>query len=1186
MKKLKYIANKIETLSLKNKIIIFGCLFVFSALWVTLRNPVYQDTTVYVFPIDDTGDGRIYYGIKNGYSKSLSFEIPQDSYYNHISGVKIDSLWVESSDGISDRKIIDIKDGINMYYLDGDILTLFPSGERFNIPAKNVRLLISKNGTSTNLYFSTLEYFYQKQLLNRDVAATFPFYIAYTANGSIAYDKSEIDKNLYDVSYERRQWFSDDYLDPVLEHHIAPNFRRSINFPYGYPNGEFSKKLILFSFLASLLLALFLFFVPFQLLKVFINNDSNKLLFIGLGIYLVLIFLLFRHSFYFAEDGQLMHVINLSYSAFFTHTYMMGEYIFYLIGYSSSVFLRLLLLCFIIWNYEKIIARYFTSNILKIIKYLLVIWPLVTPVVIAMTIHSRRDSALTWIILGYMFLARNRLLGGRKFMVASIICLLTGILFRIDFAILFIPVLIIKWLDNRSIKNTVLISATGLLVLVYAMVMGQGSNTDNSRVLANYAFMADQSILKHQDELTEQEKQIVSMAYEGGLDTLAATFSLVDGMRYTKGKKPLNNEDVNNFKNLTMSTILKYPAEYLNKIMYKIPSIYTRSTWPGIYPYVPGNSYSNFFADLPHKHNLAKLGMEFLMQKAGSQLYVSFSIFIFILLCSLSLYRLRVIGAISIGFLVYFVFMTCFSPAIYGWYFIIFAYWFYFMFGLLAAEIMHSNIVVKRSWVLPANIIIVLVFLALFIRDITSEYLAPVWNEQTALWERSITLNYPSYYRLFDKKIMVSSTAASKESMRYSLETQTKRGDKNNAEGIITPINRQVLEVMTIPASARTAKISFYTPDNDFWIDIKPRIDIRKHIYAALLFLFMVVNISLFRRNSLFIIGVRWLSTKNNHAGMFYLAKKIKSSFSGYVNIIMIPEINNFPKKWKLYRVINIVIAYYLLLAVKKGDAVFLMEYFYPGVFEESYFARKLHGKAKVIALAHLVPQRIVDCYTTDDIQKNISYINKLLVFGKSLSDFYIQKGIGQEKIITLLHYVDNKYHKLKYRIKKNEGRLVVIFMGNVERDYAMLLEIIKATPSIQYHVCRGLNASLDTQYTECFNVKLHKHIQEDELRNLMHESDVLLNVMNDTVGSNVIVTSLSCGLAIVCSDVGSIRDYVSPEAGILFNNAHEAVEGLQRLDKDRNMLHHLQIKSLEKAEEIDIVPFIKRLCEILVEKK
>ena len=45
-------------------------------------------------------------------------------------------------------------------------------------------------------------------------------------------------------------------------------------------------------------------------------------------------------------------------------------------------------------------------------------------------------------------------------------------------------------------------------------------------------------------------------------------------------------------------------------------------------------------------------------------------------------------------------------------------------------------------------------------------------------------------------------------------------------------------------------------------------------------------------------------------------------------------------------------------------------------------------------------------------------------------------------------------------------------------------------------------------------------------MQHYMNDSDISLNVMKDTIGSNVICTSMATGLAMVVSDVGSIRDY------------------------------------------------------------
>lgn len=74
----------------------------------------------------------------------------------------------------------------------------------------------------------------------------------------------------------------------------------------------------------------------------------------------------------------------------------------------------------------------------------------------------------------------------------------------------------------------------------------------------------------------------------------------------------------------------------------------------------------------------------------------------------------------------------------------------------------------------------------------------------------------------------------------------------------------------------------------------------------------------------------------------------------------------------------------------------------------------------------------------------------------------------------------------------------------------------------------------MDDLFPKTPNVELKGFLEEDELRHQMDIADVSLNVMEDTVGSNVITTSMAMGLAMIVSDVGSIRDYCN-DANALF---------------------------------------------------
>ena len=90
-----------------------------------------------------------------------------------------------------------------------------------------------------------------------------------------------------------------------------------------------------------------------------------------------------------------------------------------------------------------------------------------------------------------------------------------------------------------------------------------------------------------------------------------------------------------------------------------------------------------------------------------------------------------------------------------------------------------------------------------------------------------------------------------------------------------------------------------------------------------------------------------------------------------------------------------------------------------------------------------------------------------------------------------------------------------------------------------------------------------------------MSRADISLNVLEDTVGSNVITTSMAMGLAIVVSDVGSIHDYCS-ERNALFceNNSKSFIEAINRLSKDEDILISMRKNAYRKSNDFRIILF------------
>lgn len=338
-----------------------------------------------------------------------------------------------------------------------------------------------------------------------------------------------------------------------------------------------------------------------------------------------------------------------------------------------------------------------------------------------------------------------------------------------------------------------------------------------------------------------------------------------------------------------------------------------------------------------------------------------------------------------------------------------------------------------------------------------------------------------------------------------------------------------------------------------------------------------------------------WKNTTNNHAGIKHLCLRMKdlrpqSYEVKVIPTITIPKCNNkllsiFFNRYKRFAV-------YFLILIKakniiiwdKTDSVVFMEYLdNPGFLLLSKIIHLLKPNIKRIGMIHLVPEKL-DNKKEKIFKEWINNVDKIITLGSSLTEYLLKRGCERKKICTSYHYVDNEYYtKDRFRhLTANEEKLKIICMGNQMRNILLLKDIVRSNKNCDFYICQGLN-----NYQEMFrddkNVTLIPFVEEEVLKQYMDISDISLNVMEDTIGSNVIVTSLAMGLAMICSNVGSIKDYCNDNNCIFCDNYITSFnKAISTLEKDRKMLKKLQENSLLISEKFKLVNFEKDFFQIV----
>lgn len=314
--------------------------------------------------------------------------------------------------------------------------------------------------------------------------------------------------------------------------------------------------------------------------------------------------------------------------------------------------------------------------------------------------------------------------------------------------------------------------------------------------------------------------------------------------------------------------------------------------------------------------------------------------------------------------------------------------------------------------------------------------------------------------------------------------------------------------------------------------------------------------------NKIYLVYFEWSMTKGNHAGMAYLAQSLERDIP---NVRAIKMISGKSRIIKLLNVFySIIIAIKLRIILKPGDKVFLMEYMARSCFQDVIAkSLKLSGvKNEITGLVHLAGNHLLEIYgSLEPIKHKLEYIDRIITLGSSLTDFF-KNVVGYNNVITTFHYTDSDYYKPlpDNYIGKD---LKVLCIGATKRDFGFLCKLVHDMPDINFNICQG-HHDLSHYFRGCQNVTLYGYMPEKELLHLMQTSDVNLSVMEDTIGSNVIVGGLSTGMIMVVSDVGSIRDYCTEDESFLCKTENDFIYALDYL---RNHLEEIPARRAKSCE-------------------
>jgi glycosyltransferase involved in cell wall biosynthesis len=154
------------------------------------------------------------------------------------------------------------------------------------------------------------------------------------------------------------------------------------------------------------------------------------------------------------------------------------------------------------------------------------------------------------------------------------------------------------------------------------------------------------------------------------------------------------------------------------------------------------------------------------------------------------------------------------------------------------------------------------------------------------------------------------------------------------------------------------------------------------------------------------------------------------------------------------------------------------------------------------------------------------------------------------------------------------------LFVGNWLRDFDTLKTVARILrsrlPQIRIEV---VTPERNRHHFEGTGITVHSGISDEELRTKYRQATVLIQPLIDCTANNSALEAMACGLPVVATDVGGIRDYLTDECAVFCTkgDADEMADAVLTLFQDEGKRIHMGTSARIRAEEKFAWPIVAK---------
>lgn len=206
--------------------------------------------------------------------------------------------------------------------------------------------------------------------------------------------------------------------------------------------------------------------------------------------------------------------------------------------------------------------------------------------------------------------------------------------------------------------------------------------------------------------------------------------------------------------------------------------------------------------------------------------------------------------------------------------------------------------------------------------------------------------------------------------------------------------------------------------------------------------------------------------------------------------------------------------------------------------------------KCPLLVILHLPPDDLVPC-----LERMKSFPPDCVVCVSKCQIESVRDVLGIDNVVFVPHGVDSGFFQPGCEAEKIDQ---VLCVGVHKRDFKTFVDAAEilaiARPGIRVTAVISNMAPVDlNSFLVNHGIVVERGLSDESLLDLYKKAKVVLMPLLDTTANNALLEGLCCGLPIVTTDVGGVRDYLEHESGMLCSkgNASEHAAAVLSLLQD-----------------------------------